>query len=215
MSSTPTPEMLAADPTTVPAWARGADAVQAERTDYEVWELYRDGRIIGYMYDDGAGYDYAEGEHNIPAFHVCGEGTAMREEPEWEIETVEFRATAWMLSRRGDQWIQYSQCEELVEGRWEPFISIRPLARSLLGKASDYGIEAVGAHREAGDWFAFSPPDVHPDATDEELARWAAELEEDAAGDGMTVGGIEDYLLELRQIAREQVLEASEMELEE
>lgn len=65
-----TPETLAANPDTIPGWARGAEAIERkDRTDYEVWELRRDGQTIGYMYDDGAGYDYAEGEHNWPAEH--------------------------------------------------------------------------------------------------------------------------------------------------
>jgi hypothetical protein len=66
-TKTTTPEALAADPNAIPAWARGAEAVETGRTDYEVWELRREGRTIGYMYDDGAGYEYAEGAHNSPA----------------------------------------------------------------------------------------------------------------------------------------------------
>jgi hypothetical protein len=53
--------------TPVPDWAAGAECVETGREDYEVWELRRDGETIGWMYDEGDGYRFAEGEHNTPA----------------------------------------------------------------------------------------------------------------------------------------------------
>lgn len=61
-----TPEMLVYR-TSVPEWAAGAECVETGREDYEVWQLRRDGETIGWMYDEGEGYRFAEGEHNVPA----------------------------------------------------------------------------------------------------------------------------------------------------
>ena len=57
-----TPEKLAGKPERVPQWALGAAAslISLDGT-VDAWDLYRDGTLIGCMYDDGAGYIYIEG----------------------------------------------------------------------------------------------------------------------------------------------------------
>lgn len=60
-----TPESLASG-TAVPAWAAGADCVGRRNDGIEVWELRRDGETIGWMYDEGSGYEFAKGAHNQP-----------------------------------------------------------------------------------------------------------------------------------------------------
>lgn len=67
MRTTMTPETLVVDASRVPGWAQGAEAVQTDRADYEVWEMRKGGVVIGYAYDDGDGYEFAEGLHNEPA----------------------------------------------------------------------------------------------------------------------------------------------------
>lgn len=58
-----TPENLAANPDSIPAWARGAEArLIGESGSVDAWDLYRGDTLVGCMYDDGSGYIYVEGQ---------------------------------------------------------------------------------------------------------------------------------------------------------
>lgn len=47
-------------------------------------------------------------------------------ETKWAIERPDFRATEWAPTKvRGEAGWEASICEELIEGRWEGFVSIR------------------------------------------------------------------------------------------
>jgi hypothetical protein len=69
-----------------------------------------------------------------------------------------------------------------------------------------YGVGEVDPRGiwDAGDWLAHSGVEVAADATDEEVAAMAREFEAEAEGDGATVDGIEEYLLELREQAQDE-----------
>lgn len=51
----------------IPAWAIDADAEEWGGYPYECHILSRGGADVGYVYDDGAGYQFAQGENNRPA----------------------------------------------------------------------------------------------------------------------------------------------------
>lgn len=43
----------------------------------------------------------------------------------WEIEQADFRRTAFRQTRHNGEVIEYAECEELVDGRWEGFVSMK------------------------------------------------------------------------------------------
>ena len=51
----------------------------------------------------------------------------------WRIETPDFRAAPWELCQdsRGKT-VYSSYCEELINGRWEPFLMIRAKKEATL-----------------------------------------------------------------------------------
>lgn len=61
---------------------------------------------------------------------------------------------------------------------------------------------------EAAAYFQEAPPDVTKDTTDREIADLATELADEARAEGCAVDGIEDYLVKLRDEAREAWTEA-------
>jgi len=59
---TMTPETLAGSIDSIPEWARGTTATcRYNDGGVDAWDLYQDGKLVGSMYDDGAGYLYHEG----------------------------------------------------------------------------------------------------------------------------------------------------------
>lgn len=62
---TATPESLVRDDRAVPEWARGGTTHERDGYGYECHEIVRDGSTVGWMYDDGAGYDFSLDEPEI------------------------------------------------------------------------------------------------------------------------------------------------------
>jgi len=47
----------------------------------------------------------------------------MTEITTWRIDTDEFKAGQWQFDAKRKEW--FCECIELIEGRWEGFVSIR------------------------------------------------------------------------------------------
>ena len=62
------PENLVADVKRVPEWALGTDAIEASGYGYECYRLVRMPKrtLVGWMYDNGAGYRFAQGKFGEP-----------------------------------------------------------------------------------------------------------------------------------------------------
>lgn len=44
----------------------------------------------------------------------------------WEIDQPDFRASAWMPAKlKSGELMSYRECQELIAGRWEGFVSIK------------------------------------------------------------------------------------------
>jgi hypothetical protein len=76
MTPFPATELTTAERT--PSWARDLQAVERTDRGYECYALTRDGIVVGWVYDDGAGYLWSEGgENDIP-------DAAVEDDPRWK-----------------------------------------------------------------------------------------------------------------------------------
>ena len=48
---------------------------------------------------------------------------------ELAIDQPDFKAGVWKRTRLHGEAAEYSECYELIEGRWEGFVSVRKIAR--------------------------------------------------------------------------------------